>query len=158
MRTQTNDTTCASDPVEIDAPADFVWGIVVDFARYPEWNPFCVAIDGTLELGSPVVLHTPHPDRPGEELLTQEWISAITPLQHLQYNTGDSIPGVHAVRDQWIDVTGDHTCRYQTVDVFTGEHAQLAYDLQGQWVTDGFNALAQALKARAEQQWAQHSS
>jgi hypothetical protein len=39
--------------------------------------------------------------------------------------------------------------------VFTGEHAQAVFDLQGDWVTAGFNATAQALKDRAEQLWRQ---
>jgi hypothetical protein len=30
----------------------------------------------------------------------------------------------------------------------------VVYDLQGAWVTAGFNATAHALKARAEQLWA----
>jgi hypothetical protein len=156
-RSQVNDTTCSSDVVEIDAPAQVVWDVVADFATYPEWNPFCVAVDGVFELGAPIVLHTPHPDQ-ADHLLTQEWISAIAEPSHLQYNTGDSIPGVHAVRDQWIEDLGDSRSSYCTVDVFHGEYAQLAYDLQGQWVTDGFNALAQALKVRAEKVWAERAA
>jgi hypothetical protein len=149
-----SDTTCASDTVLIDAPAELVWAVVADFPSYGEWNPFCVAVDGPLELGASVVLHTPDPARPGELLQTREYISALAPPGHLQYNTGDSIPGVHAVRDQWIEDLGDGRSSYCTVDVFTGDFAQLAYELQGQWVTDGFNALAHALKARAEKVWA----
>ncbi|MCU1600218.1 MAG: hypothetical protein JWO22_927 [Frankiales bacterium] len=153
-RAEVNDTTCASDVVEIDAPPQVVWDVIADFATYPEWNPFCVAVDGAFTLGEPIVLHTPHPDHEGD-LLTQEWISAIEEPFHLQYNTGDSIPGVHAVRDQWIEDLGGGRSSYCTVDVFNGEYAQLAYDLQGQWVTEGFNALAQALKVRAEKRWSQ---
>jgi len=157
MRTEVNATTCASDVVEIDAPPQVVWDVVADFASYPEWNPFCTSVDGAFELGAPIVLHTPHPDH-DPDLQTQEWISAIEAPHHLQYNTGDSIPGVHAVRDQWIEDLGEGRSSYCTVDVFTGEYAQLAYDLQGQWVTDGFNALARALKIRAEERWSSRSS
>jgi uncharacterized protein YndB with AHSA1/START domain len=148
-------TTCASETVEIDAPAELVWEIVADFASYGEWNPFCVAVDGDLRLGAPVVLHTPDPGRPGELMQTHEQISVLSPPHQLQYNTGDSIPGVYAVRDQWIVDLGSNRSSYRTVDVFSGEHAQLAYDLQGQWVTNGFNALAAALKERAEKRWAE---
>jgi hypothetical protein len=31
---------------EIEAPAEHVWQILTDFARYPEWNPFIRRIDG----------------------------------------------------------------------------------------------------------------
>ena len=148
-----NDTTIVSDTVEIDAPADVVWGVIVDFARYGEWNPFTVKVEAVLELGSPVVLHLPDPANAGETFQTHEQISAITPPRHLQYNTGDSIPGVHAVRDQWVEVLGDERSSYRTTDVFSGEHAKAIYDLQAEWVTAGFNATAYALKARAEQVW-----
>ena len=54
------------------------------------------------------------------------------------------------MRDQWVEDLGDGRSSYRTTDVFSGEFAQVAYDLQGQWVKDGFDAVAHALKARAE--------
>ena len=32
--------------IEIDASAERVWGILTDFASYPEWNPFIRRISG----------------------------------------------------------------------------------------------------------------
>ena len=149
-----NDTTIVSDRVEIEAPADFVWSVVVDFDRYTEWNPFTVQVDTVLELGAPVVLHLPDPSKPGETFETHEQISGIEPPHHLQYNTGDRIPGIHAIRDQWVEDLGNGRCAYRTTDVFEGEHAKPIFDMQADWVTNGFNTTAHALKARAEQLWA----
>jgi uncharacterized protein YndB with AHSA1/START domain len=149
-----NDTTIVSDRVEIEAPASFVWEVIVDFASYSEWNPFTVRVDAALEMGSPVVLHLPDPSKPGETFETHEQISVIEPPHHLQYNTGDSIPGVHAIRDQWVEDLGDGRSAYRTTDVFSGEHAKPIFDMQAEWVTNGFNATAHALKTRAEQLWA----
>ena len=42
--------------VEIDAPAAFVWDVLVDYRRYPEWNPYTVAADSSLELGARIDL------------------------------------------------------------------------------------------------------
>jgi uncharacterized protein YndB with AHSA1/START domain len=150
-----NDTTIVSDVVEIDAPQDFVWSVLVDYARYPEWNPYTVRVEASLVLGARVVLHLPDPAKPGETFETIEWMSVIEPPHHLQYNTGTEIPGIHAVRDQWVEELGDGRSSYRTTDVFTGEIAQLVFDMQGAWVTAGFNATAHALKARAEQLWQQ---
>ena len=150
-----NDTTIVSDTVEIDAPADVVWGVIIDFDRYPDWNPYTVKVEATLELGSQVVLHLPDPAKPGETFETIEWISAIEPRHHLQYNTGTEMPGIHAVRDQWVEDLGDGRSSYRTTDVFTGEIAQVVFDMQVEWVTAGFNATAYALKARAEQLWSE---
>ena len=36
---------------DIDAPADQVWRVVTDFARYPEWNPFIIHAAGEQRVG-----------------------------------------------------------------------------------------------------------
>ncbi|MDG7016688.1 MAG: SRPBCC domain-containing protein [Nitrososphaerota archaeon] len=37
--------------IEIDASAEVVWGILTDFASYPEWNPFILKVAGELSPG-----------------------------------------------------------------------------------------------------------
>jgi hypothetical protein len=37
--------------VVIDAPAERVWSVLMDFAAYPEWNPFIRSIEGRAEVG-----------------------------------------------------------------------------------------------------------
>ncbi len=37
---------------EIDAPVERVWRVLVDFAAYPDWNPFIRSIHGKPEVGS----------------------------------------------------------------------------------------------------------
>ncbi|MGA9101163.1 SRPBCC family protein, partial [Aeromicrobium sp.] len=48
--------------VEIAAPASFVWDVLVDYASYPEWNPYTIAVDTTLEIGERIDLTLPNPD------------------------------------------------------------------------------------------------
>ena len=36
------DWMVVSDKVEIDAPAQLIWDILVDLKKYNRWNPFCV--------------------------------------------------------------------------------------------------------------------
>lgn len=148
-----NATSIVSDVVEIDAPPELVWSIMVDFPRYADWNPYTFRVDTELSLGAEVLLHLPSPDKPGESFTTLEHMRVIAPPHHLQYDTGSSFTGMLAVRDQWVKDLGNGRSSYQTTDVFTGEFAQIAFDLQSSWVTDGFNATAYALKAHAERLW-----
>lgn len=151
------DTTIRSKTVDIDAPAAFVWDVLVDYARYPEWNPYTVRVDAVLEVGADVVLHLPDPAAPGQTFTTLEHMRIIDPPHQLRYDTGDSFPGMLAVRDQWLLALGPERCSYRTEDAFSGEHAQAIYDMQAEWVTAGFDSVAEALKTRAEQLWAERS-
>ena len=53
-----SESAVASDVVTIQAPAECVWSILVDFQRYSEWNRFCRQIKSTLELGAAVEMMT----------------------------------------------------------------------------------------------------
>ncbi len=150
-----NATTIVSDRVEIDAPADLVWSVIVDFDRYGEWNPFTFKVEAVLALGSDVVLHLPDPANPGNSFTTLEHMRVISPPHHLQYDTGDSFSPMLAIRDQWVEDLGDSRSAYRTTDVFQGPGADAIYAMQQQWVTDGFNATAYALKAHAEKLYGQ---
>ncbi len=38
--------------IEIEAPPSRVWQVLLDFERYPEWNPFITSITGKAEPGA----------------------------------------------------------------------------------------------------------
>ena len=40
--------------VEVDAPPERVWEVIVDLPSYGEWNPFVVGAASTLEVGDPI--------------------------------------------------------------------------------------------------------
>lgn len=49
--------------VEIDASASQVWGILTDFARYYEWNPFVTSVSGELRRGQTLDVTLEPPDQ-----------------------------------------------------------------------------------------------
>jgi len=136
--------------VEIGAPAAFVWDVLVDYERYPEWNPYTVAATTDLEIGAPIDLTLPAFDGSGVPFHTREFIRVVDPPHHLRYDSGDEIVGVVGVRDQWITELGPDRCTYFTTDTLSGEHADLAMEMTGDWMRAGFDAVAHALKVRAE--------
>ena len=38
--------------IDLDAPAEHVWAVLMDFGRFPEWNPFIRRIEGVAQVGS----------------------------------------------------------------------------------------------------------
>jgi hypothetical protein len=137
--------------VDIEAPQAFVWDVLLDYPSYPLWNPYTVRVDSTCKLGDPVDLYLPDPNKPGELLHQREWICVVDPPRQFAY---EMLPtpelDVHARRDQYLEATGPQTCRYWTTDVFSGQLAAMVMEHSGDWVKAGFDAVAEALKARAE--------
>jgi hypothetical protein len=42
----------------IKAPADVIWKILTDAAHYPEWDPGCIRIEGTIAEGQSITAYT----------------------------------------------------------------------------------------------------
>ena len=137
--------------VQIEAPAAFVWDVLVDYPRYPEWNPYTIAAETTLELGDRIDLTLPQVDGSDATFVNREFIRIVDPPHHLRYDTGEEMEGIHAQRDQYIAELGPDRCEYYTTDTLSGELAALVMETNGDWVKAGFDSVAHALKARAEQ-------
>lgn len=137
--------------VEIAAPAAFVWDVLVDFPRYPEWNPYTIAAETTLEIGDRIDLTLPDPEGSAGTILNREFIRVVDPPHHLRYDTGEEYPGLLGMRDQYVTELGPGRCAYFTTDELSGELADLVMEANGDWIKAGFDAVAHALKVRAEQ-------
>ena len=136
--------------VGIDAPQQVVWDVLTDYARYPEWNPYTVRVETTLKVDEVIDLYLPDPNKPGELFLNREYVRAVDGPRYLRYDTGEEIPGMHAVREQWVEDLGGGRSSYRTTDLFSGEIAGWVYEQQGEWVKAGFDSVCHALKDRAE--------
>jgi uncharacterized protein YndB with AHSA1/START domain len=51
--------------IEIDAPAERVWGVLTDFASYPQWNPFIRSISGEPNIGGRLEVRLEPPESRG---------------------------------------------------------------------------------------------
>lgn len=134
--------------VEIDAPAEFVWSALLDYANYPQWNPYTLAVDTTLVIGSTIDLTLPMPDGSEGTFVSREYVRVVDPPRLLRYDTGDTFPGLLGVRDQLITALGVDRCGYHTFETFTGKYADAVFAAQGAWVKKGFDSVAHALRDR----------
>ena len=151
MRPPSSSHTVTSVMVEIAAPASFVWDVLVDYPRYPEWNPYTIAVETSLEIGDRIDLTLPNPDGSDGTILNREYIRVVDPPHHLRYDTGEEYDGLLGMRDQYITELGTDRCTYYTTDTLSGELADLVLEMNGEWIKAGFDSVANALKTRSEQ-------
>ncbi len=138
----------SADPIDIHAPAEAVWSILVDVEKYGEWNPFSTRVETTLEVGSPVDLYV---DMGLFKIKQPELIQAVEPPEMLAWGmTMGARFLLFTSREQRLEVLDETSCRYHTNDAFSGLLAPLIVGLLGRIIRRGFNDVARALKARAE--------
>jgi len=145
-------TLVRSITVEIDAPSDVVWAVLVDLGRYPLWSPFCLRAVSTLQIGSPVEMMLTDYAR-GEGTFTNiEYVCAIVPGRLLSWELVATEESPYAARrDQVIEPVDANRCRYYSTDAFLGDHAHDIMNETGHWVKRAFDDTALALKQRSEQ-------
>lgn len=141
--------TTYSDRVEIDAPQQLVWSILYDIRRYPEWNPFTERVITDFKPGSPVELHVNLPGR--GKRLQQEFITHVEAPSRMGWGMNminDHI--LKARRGQTVEIISPERCCYHTEDHISGLLSPIVRWLFSRSMRNGFNAMAYALKQRAE--------
>lgn len=143
---------------QIDAPLEVVWAVMVDTARYAEWNPFVVRADcPSPEVGQPIVLHVRWAD--GKGTRSPERISAVEPpaagpdgvtraaLAYVYEGWPSKVGLIRGTRWQRLEQRPGGPTSYHTVEEFSGPLIGLAGPGR---VAEGFRRHAEALKLRAE--------
>jgi hypothetical protein len=145
--------------VQIDAPLDVVWGVMLDTPAYGEWNPFLFRLEcpPSPDVGDAIVLHVRWAD--GTTTRSPERITIVerpaTDTEGVRRATlgyvYEGLPAklglVRGTRYQRLSQLPDGSTTYDTVEVFSGPLVRLAGPGR---VADGFRRHAEALKSRAE--------
>lgn len=148
-----------SAEIEIDAPLEVVWQVMLDTEAYGEWNPFVERAETTQPagVGNPIVLHVVWAN--GRRTRSPERITALdgpatdadgttTALMSYAYEGLPAKLGlVRGVRHQRLVQRPGGPTSYATVEEFTGPLVGLAGPGR---VADGFRRHAAGLKERAE--------
>lgn len=143
------ENSVSSEEIVINAPAALVWEVLLDFANYGEWNTFCPSIKGEPVVGSPVEMMVDM----GSGLQQQvEYVTKVEPIHTIVWSM-ENKPGdpIHADRLQRITPIDENSCRYVSIDEFSGEFAGPMIEQMGKLVEQGFNDCAAGLKRRAEE-------
>ena len=144
-----------SEPVVINAPAEFVWDIILDAERYPEWNPFTPRIDTDFVPGSPIHMHVPLGTL---TLKLTEYIREIEPPRRLAWGKDFGMRTLlTANRTQHVTPIEGGSCSYHTTDAMSGLFAPFVRLFFARWVLRGFDDTGCALKRRSEMYYVEHT-
>ena len=137
-----------SIPVEIEAPAEFVWEVLVDTASYGEWNPFTPQVDTTFEVGAPARLRVRM--WPGHFRITETVCAVEKPRLLAWSRPFGSRRLLFALREQHIEALGENRCSYHNIDHLSGLLAPLVRLTHGAYMRCGFTDTGMGLKTFAE--------
>jgi hypothetical protein len=130
----------------IPAPRHAVWDVLVDFARYPEWNPFTVGVRTTGRIGDAVLLDV---SMGGRRMKMRERMRVYEPQRRVGW--GLRILGgvlLDCTRVQELEDAGEGSTRYVCHESFRGLTVPLFFNRYRAPMQEGFDATAQALSRR----------
>ncbi len=144
-----------AEPVWIDAPLALVWEIIIDFDRYPEWNPLnrFFRLDTRAEVNQTVTFGPCWGPYDGETLSDADFTQRerLTVWEQeccLAYSVVSR--WFNAERTQHISPAQGGGTRYHTYERMSGIIKPMVRRRYGARIVAGFTANGSALKRRAE--------
>ena len=135
--------------IEIRAPLETVWGVLTDFAAYPDWNPHIRRVLGTVKQGARIALHTQPPG--GRMIVMRPTVISWEPPNELRWRstflTGRLFTGEHGFR---LEPTATDRVRFVQDETFSGLLVPLYSRLRLPRTRRGFDDTNEALRDRAE--------
>ncbi len=134
----------------IDASSEVVWGVLVDFERYSEWNPSLPSIAGDLRVGSTVSMTLAMPGRPSPKVRAE--LTEVVAQRRLVWHGNVGADWLFAGDRQFIIDPGDgDTVNFTHVEDVHGLLFPLFRAVMGRAIQRHHDALNSALTRRAEE-------
>jgi len=134
--------------VDVKAPAARVWDILTDFPTHPQWNPFITAISGPLSVGAKLVVHITPPGGKGMRFTPK--VLVADPERELRWRGRVGVPGLFDGEHYFRLEPTDTGTRFHHGEDFSGLLVALTPKSSIEAIQDGFRAMNEALKTRAE--------
>jgi hypothetical protein len=135
--------------IEIEAPAERVWAILTDFARYEEWNPLIRRIDGRIEVDQRLTVDVMPPS--GKSLRFFPRLTEVRAPRELRWLGHRSFPGILQGDHRFVvEALDAYRCRLVHEERFSGLLVPLFKGRIQREVLPSFEAMNRALKRAAE--------
>ena len=134
--------------IEINASAERVWGILTDFASYPQWNLFIRRISGEFKVGERLEVRLEPPG--GRGITLRPTVLSAEPNRQLRWLGHLLVPGLfdgeHTLATEPLD---ENRVRFVQHEVFKGVLVPLVARSLANTLR-GFEEMNGALKEQAE--------
>lgn len=134
--------------IHIDAPPETVWQVLTDFSRYPDWNPFMPRAEGTVREGETIAVRIEPPG--GRGMTFRPTLQRVTPNRELRWLGRLLLPKIFDGEHIFELHPEDGGTRFVQRENFGGLLVPLLWRSMEASTRRGFEAMNQALKARAE--------
>lgn len=139
--------------VEIGAPAEVVWEVITDVARYPEWNSFVIECQSTFKPGEAINMKVM---LGGKLQKANEVMLENVPGRRLSYRMKPFPAGaLSSMRSHELESPAAARSRYLSHFELKGWMMPLVRGLMGRHLENAFTDMTNGIKQRAEQLWAQ---
>jgi hypothetical protein len=137
--------------IGIQAPAEVIWDLLADLPRWSEWNPLYPKASGRIGLGEKLSMTLALPGEAPRELQPRvmDWEPNAQVIWRL-----DLVPALaHTVRYLEIETLSETGCIFANGEFFHGLLGEQVGKSKRRVIRDGFAAMGEAVKARAEEAW-----
>jgi len=134
--------------VQVAASPSTVWDVLMDFAAYPDWNPFITSIAGDAVPGESLNIKLSRPDKKPMSISPH----VVTADAETRFSWLGTI-GVRGIFDghhQFVLEPTPQGTRFKHFEEFTGLLVPLVLPSIRESTTAGFAAMNEALRIRAE--------
>ena len=135
--------------IEIDAPTDVVWDVLVDLDHYPDWNPFIVEAVGTVAVGQRLTNRLQPPG--GRAMTFKPVVTEVESGRSFEWLGRLGLPALVDGRHRFeLRPTSSGATRRVHTERFGGLLGPLLRRSLDRNTVPGFEAMNEAMKQRAE--------
>ncbi len=133
--------------IDIAASQAAVWSVLIDFAAYPDWNPFIRRLQGEAKVGARLEVTVQPPG--GSAMTFKPTVRAAEPNRELRWLGRVLVPGLFDGEHGFRLEATSAGCRFHHGETFSGLLVPLFAGMLTR-TEQGFVAMNEALKRRVE--------